>query len=48
MMMFNVLNAATWGDMAKEKEKAFSTSNSSPGWPGHGKQPLSFYLSLYV
>ena len=23
MMMFNVLNAATWGDMAKEKEKSF-------------------------
>ena len=22
-MMFNVLNAATWGDMAKEKEKSF-------------------------
>ena len=21
MMMFNILNAATWGDMAKEKEK---------------------------
>ena len=25
MMMFNVLNAATWGDMAKEKEKNFYT-----------------------
>ena len=23
MMMFNILNAATWGDMAKEKEKSF-------------------------
>ena len=23
MMMFNVLNAATWGDMAKKKEKGF-------------------------
>ena len=23
MMMINVLNAATWGDMAKEKEKSF-------------------------
>ena len=23
MMIFNVLNAATWGDMAKEKEKSF-------------------------
>ena len=23
MMMFDVLNAATWGDMAKEKEKSF-------------------------
>ena len=23
IMMFNVLNAATWGDMAKKKEKGF-------------------------
>ena len=23
MMMFNVLNAATWGDMAKKKERGF-------------------------
>ena len=23
MMMFNILNAATWGDMAKKKEKGF-------------------------
>ena len=23
MMMFNVLNAATWSDMAKKKEKGF-------------------------
>ena len=23
MIMFNILNAATWGDMAKEKEKGF-------------------------
>ena len=44
MMMFNVLNAATWGDMAKEKEKAFSILNLSLGWHGHGKQLHFLYL----
>ena len=44
MMMFNVLNAATWGDMAKEKKKAFSTSNLSLGWHGLGKQQHFLFL----
>ena len=48
MMMFNVLNAATWGDMAKEKEKSFFDFEFITWRPGHGKQPLSLYLLLYV
>ena len=44
MMMFNILNAATWGDMAKKKEKGFFDFNLSLGWPGPGKQ-LHFLYS---
>ena len=48
MMMFNVLNAATWGDMAKEKEKSFFDFEFITWMAWTGKQPLSLYLLLYV
>ena len=44
MMMFNILNAATWGDMAKKKRKVSSILNLSHGWLGHGKQLHFLFL----
>ena len=48
MMMFNVLNAATWGDMAKEKEKSFFDFEFITWMAWTWQQPLSLYLLLYV
>jgi len=44
MMMFNVLNAATWGDMAKKKRRDSSILNLSLGWHGLGKQQHFLFL----
>ena len=46
-MIFSPLNAATWGDMAKDKEKGFFEFELSPGWLGLGKLlPFLFLLSF--
>ena len=44
MMMFNILNAATWGDMAKKKEKGFFDFEFITWRPGPGRQ-LHFLYS---
>ena len=46
--MFNVLNAATWGDMAKEKKRASLNLNLLLGWLGLGKLQLFLFLLFYV
>ena len=45
MMMFNVLNAATWGDMAKEKEKSFFDFEFIT-WMAWTWQTASFFIFI--
>ena len=44
-MMFNVLNAATWGDMAKEKEKSFFDFEFIT-WMAWTWQTASFFIFI--
>ena len=45
MMMFDVLNAATWGDMAKEKEKSFFDFEFIT-WMAWTWQTASFFIFI--
>ena len=45
MMMFNVLNAATWGDMAKEKEKSFFDFEFIT-WMAWTRQTAAFFIFI--
>ena len=45
MMMFNILNAATWGDMAKEKEKSFFDFEFIT-WMAWTWQTASFFIFI--
>ena len=45
MMIFNVLNAATWGDMAKEKEKSFFDFEFIT-WMAWTWQTASFFIFI--
>ena len=47
MMMFNVLNAATWGDMAKEKEKSFFDFEFIT-WMAWTCQTASFFIFIVL
>ncbi len=47
MMMFNVLNAATWGDMAKEKEKSFFDFEFIT-WMAWTWQTASFFIFIIL
>ncbi len=44
-MMFNILNAATWGDMAKEKEKSFFDFEFIT-WMAWTWQTASFFIFI--
>ena len=45
MIIFNVLNAATWGDMAKEKEKSFFDFEFIT-WMAWTWQTASFFIFI--
>ena len=45
MTMFNVLNAATWGDMAKDKEKSFFDFEFIT-WMAWTWQTASFFIFI--